>query len=201
MRNRTRLFTMLFFLACVTALAPEVTAQQDDIREWESRRAALERVSEARHRPAPLQRSLILTQRRQDFRRILVLNHRLQKTTAMGGSLDLEFVAKSASEINKCAKRLKHGLALEKAEGSPSNDGTQIETGNDQVSSSLKELGKLIDAFANNPAFKDLRVVNASSLIDAGRELDEIIQLSSDLKRSSSRQASREKAVRESSDN
>jgi hypothetical protein len=189
---------MLFFLVC-TAFPLMVTAQQDDIREWESRRDALNRVAEASHRPAPRGRDLILPQHNRDFRRIQVLNDQLQQAAVRGDGLDLEFVAKSASEINKCAKRLRYGLALQKSEVSSKSTGTQVETEHDRVRSSLKVLGELIVAFVNNPAFKDPKVVNAKSLVNAGRELDEIIQLSSGLKESSSNLASREKTVQEGS--
>jgi hypothetical protein len=199
MKNRARLLTMLLLLVCAAALGPMAAAQQDDIREWESRRDALERVSEARHRPAPRGRGLINPQQNRDFRRIQVLNDELRQPTLRGDGLDLELVAKSVSEINKCAKRLKYGLALQKAEESPKITWAQVETEPVQLRSSLKVLGGLIVAFINNPAFKDSRMINAKSWVDAGRELDEIIQLTSGLKKSSSMLAVREKAVREGS--
>jgi hypothetical protein len=186
---------MLFFLVCA-AFPAMLTAQQDDIREWESRRDALERIAEARHGPSPRVRGLIIPQHNPDFRRIQVLGDQLRQATVQGGVLDLEFVAKSASEINKCAKRLRYGLALQKSEMSSRFPTAQAETEHDQVRSSLKVLGELIDAFVNDPAFKDSRMVNAKSWVNAGRELDEIIELSSGLKKSSSKLASRERSKR-----
>jgi hypothetical protein len=193
MKNTTPLLKMLFFLVCA-AYPLLVTAQQDDIREWESRRDALNRVAEARHRPVTRGRGLIIPQHNRDFRRIQVLSDQLRQAAVRGDGLDLEVVAKSASEINKCAKRLRDGLALQKSEVISKFPNTQVETEHDQVRSSLKVLGELIDDFVNNPAFKDYRMVNAKSWINAGRELDEIIQLSSGLKESSSKLASRERS-------
>jgi hypothetical protein len=191
MKNLARLTAMLFFLVCA-AFPLIVLGQQDEIREWEMRRDALNKLGESRNRPAPRGRGLIIPQHNRDFRRIQVLNDQLRQATVQSDVLDLEFVAKSASEINKCAKRLRYGLALQKSDVSAKVPSTEVKTEHDQVRSSLKALGELIAAFVNNPAFKDSRIVNAKSWVNVGRELDEIIELSSELKKSSSKLASRE---------
>jgi hypothetical protein len=203
MKNRARLLTTISLLLCAGAHAPLAAAHQDperDFRDSEMRRDALNRVSEAPHsRPTPRGRGMAIPERSQDFKRIRALNDELRQQLMQGGGLDLEFVAKSVSEINKCAKRLKYGLALPKPGVSPKSTGTEGETGPDQLRSSLKVLGELIVAFVNNPAFKDTRIVNANSLVKAGRDLEEIIGLSSRVKKSSEKMAAGENALREGS--
>jgi hypothetical protein len=203
MKNRAHLLTAISLLVCAGALAPLAATHQDperDFRDLEMRRDALNRVSEAPHsRPTPRGRGVAIPERSQDFKRIRALNDELRQQLMQGGGLDLELVAKSVSEINKCAKRLRYGLALPKPEVSPESTGTEGEIEPDQLRSSLKELGELIVAFVNNPAFRDARIVNAKSLVKAGRDLEEIIGLSSGVKKISEKMAAGENDLREGS--
>jgi hypothetical protein len=199
MKNSARLLVMISLLVCAGALARPVSGQQDysdkEIREWEGRRDALNRVSESPHsRLTPRGRGVALPKRGQDFRRIQILSDELKQAASQGTTLDLKFVAKSASEINRSAKRLKSGLALPASEEDPERRKSEVGAASEQLRLSLDMLGGLITEFVNNPVFRDTRTVDAKLLIKAGRDLDEIIELSSRVKQSSERSAAREHA-------
>jgi hypothetical protein len=57
----------------------------------------------------------------------------------------------------------------------------------------------LIAEFVNNPVFRDARTVDAKLLVKAGRDLDEIIELSNWVKQSSEKLAARENGDKQGS--
>jgi hypothetical protein len=120
----------------------------------------------------------------EDFTRIQVVNNELVVAAGRSEPLDLKFVAKSASEIRKLAERLRDNLALpelDKAHKPTMEDITET----DQLRSSLSTLGKLIAGFAHNPVFKETNVVDAQLSAKARRDIEEIIELSGQIKKSS----------------
>lgn len=183
-----------------SALAHVVTAQQD--RRGERARAIREREMRAREE-RELQVNLgmlegasnrraeryasrqIYAQISEDFLRLQVVNSQLMQAVSGGGALDLTFVAKSASEIKKRAGRLKDNLLLpepEKGSKRPAGE-AGVEAG--QLRPSLSALGELIYGFAHNPIFKEANVVDVQMLAKARRDLEEIIELSGQVKKSS----------------
>ncbi len=121
-----------------------------------------------------------------DFMRLQVVNNELVLAASRPDELNLKFVAKSASEIKKRAERLKFTLALPAApEGETKHPKTEAEAVPEQLRSSLTTLGKLIAGFAHNPVFKEANVVDARLSAKARRDLEEIIELSGQVKKSS----------------
>jgi hypothetical protein len=206
MKNRARLLTMISLLVCAGAVAPPISGQQGysdkEIHEWEARRDALNKVSETPHsRPTPRGRGVALPGRSQDFKRIQLLNDELKQAASQSTAIDLELVAKSATEIMKSAKRLRYRLALSASEEDPKRRKGKVGAAPEQLRSSLDLLGELITEFVNNPVFKDARTVDAKLLIKAGRDLDEIIELSSRVKQNSEKLAARENGDKSGSKN
>ncbi len=128
---------------------------------------------------------LSLMQIREDFMRIQVVNYELAKAVSHGGTLDFRYVAKSASDIKKRAERLKDNLMLPESGPSPGRLRVEDVQGPEQLRSSLSSLAKLIVGFVNNPVLKDANVIDAELSVKARRDLDEIIELSGHVKRSS----------------
>jgi hypothetical protein len=184
---------VISFVVCLVVLAPPVVGQQgtpmSDFHEWEMRRDALNRVGADRQPPAARRRGGVAPQRRTEFKRIKVLNSELEQAASRDGALDLEFIIKSTAEMNKRAKRLMGSLSLSDPRGRPQPIRTKVEAEPNQLRSALVVLGKLITRFVNNPAFKGARLVNAPMMAQAGRDLDEIIELSSQVKESSEKLA------------
>ncbi|HVF57323.1 MAG TPA: hypothetical protein VM934_14305 [Pyrinomonadaceae bacterium] len=128
---------------------------------------------------------LVFTQISEDFLRIQVLNDELAKATLKDGPLDLKFVAQTTSDIKKLANRLKFNLALPEPEkdGKRPRPGDAAEPG--ELKQSLTALDKLIAKFVHNPVFKDANVVDAKLSAQARLDLEEIIELSGQVKKRS----------------
>jgi hypothetical protein len=136
---------------------------------------------------------LAVAQIREDFVRLQVVNNDLARATSKGGTFDLRFVAKSASEIRKFAGRLKENLALPEPEDSPGTRAAKAEPEPVQLSRALSVLDGLILKFADGLASGGVYHVDARSSAKARRDLEEIIALSEWVKKTSEKM---EKAAR-----
>jgi hypothetical protein len=123
----------------------------------------------------------------EDFMRIQVINNELVLAALRDGALDLKFVARSAAEIRKLAARLKDNLVLpEMEEGTKRFQAEDMQEA-EQLKPAVSALGKLIAGFAHNPVFKEPKVVDAQLSAKARRDLEEIIELSNQVRKSSER--------------
>ena len=158
--------------------------QRELQRRFESE--TIERALAARpRRRAEHERRLILTQIREDFLRIQIVNDDLQKSVPRTGTLDLKALAKFASEITKCAERLKDNLALPEVERAAELPGLKAQTEIEQLRLSLPVLSNVINLFVENPVFGKYRVIDAKLSAQARRDLEQIIKISRQVKGSS----------------
>lgn len=149
-------------------------------------REMMERALEAElSSPSERDLRLALAQIKEDFLRIQVVNHELMRAASRGNGLDLKLVAKSASEIKKRAERLKRNLVLPATEKRPKGLTAEAWGEPEQLRSSLSALDALILRFVSNPVFKSVTIVDAQLSAKARRDLEEIIELSSQLKKGS----------------
>ena len=154
-----------------------------DLRSWNLRILALQaNKNKHKSRPNPQQ---ALEQLQKDFSRLQVLNYDLLRLALSNKTLDPEFVSKSVSEIKKRAERLNKNLALPEPEKSPG----QTETQASQLKPSVLKLGRLIFSFVDNPFFKEASVVDTQLTTKARRDLEDIIELSGEIKKSSEQSA------------
>jgi hypothetical protein len=129
---------------------------------------------------------LVLDQIREDFLRIQVVDRKLTQATAVGDTLDLELVARSAGEIRKRSSRLKKNLALPRPEAPPAERSQfATEPTSERLRISLSDLSNLIDEFVSNPVFEQSKLVDARLSGKARQDIEAIIELSSQIKRSS----------------
>lgn len=134
--------------------------------------------------PAPRPtRQLALTQINEDFERIQIVNHALSQAVASGEELDLKLVAQAASEIKKRAGRLKENLILPEIDEDRRKASDMIEPG--QLKASLVALDRLVISFVTNPGFQSVKVVDTQWSARARRDLEEIIELSGRVRKSS----------------
>ena len=146
------------------------------------------RIEEELRRPAERREpQLALVQIKEDYVRIQEVNRDMVQAATGGAALDLKFVAKSASEIRKRAERLKTNLALPEPEKTAKPAKASAEAGPEQLKASLLTLGRLVALFVRNPIFREVNVVDAQQSVKAGRELEQIIELSGRLKKDSER--------------
>ena len=158
-------------------------------RQWLLRTLKAEPAGEP---PEGRELRLAVTQIREDFVRLQVVNNDLARAASKGGALDLRFVAKSASDIRKFAGRLKENLALPEPE-EDSGRAAKAAPEPAQLSQALSALDGLILKFADGLASGGVYHVDARSSAGARRDLQEIIALSGWVKKTSEKM---EKAAR-----
>jgi hypothetical protein len=129
---------------------------------------------------------LVLDQIREDFLRIQVIDRKLIQATAGGNTLDLGLVARSASEIRKRSRRLKENLALPRPEAPPAErSGTEVEATSERLRIAISDLSNLIEEFVSNPIFEQSKLVDAHLSGKARQDIEAIIELSGQIRRSS----------------
>lgn len=159
----------------------ETTMMSDLEREYNQR--SLE--DQLRRPTARREQRLSFAQISEDFTRIQVINNELVRAAMRDAELDLKFVAKSMAEIRKLAGRLKENLVLPEPTEGPKRLQAEGAPEPAQMKSAVEALGKLIAGFAHNPVFKEPKVVDAQMSAKARRDLEEIIELSGQLRKTS----------------
>ncbi|HEX8773455.1 MAG TPA: hypothetical protein VF735_07580 [Pyrinomonadaceae bacterium] len=169
-------------------------ARERELRDNEMRERAFDLrmvEEEARRHPAVPRREprLDIAQIREDFVRLQVVNYDLSdavsRSSRSSGALDLKLIAKSVADIKKRARRLRDNMMLPETENV--FERPQMEVGPDvrQLKSSLSVLKKLIIGFVNNPIFREANVVDLQLSAKAKHDLEDIIELSEQIKKCS----------------
>ena len=188
-------------IACATVLAAPVCAQRAGmpqpepvdpvkIRQQETtmREIGLRSVG-ARSEEAKDQQHVqaVIDQIKQDYRRIQIVRSELAHVITTHQQLDFKQIAEESEEINKRAHRLQSRLALYKSETDEKNSATQLEFRDEQMPDALVKLCNLIMNFTTNPIFQTLTAVDVQESARARRDLNSIILLSSNIKKSAER--------------
>ena len=126
-----------------------------------------------------------MAQIREDFWRIQLANDDLIGALSNPAAIDSRQIAKTAAEIRTRAKRLKENLALPGPE-KESKFPADVAAGD--IRSSIASLSKLIDSFVNNPMLTQRHLVDATLSLTASRDLEYIIILSGEIRKSAARQ-------------
>ena len=148
--------------------------------EWELRSAEVRRPP-GRRRDAQLAAAQI----REDYKQIQIVNNDLAKLVSGAGALDFKTVAKSVTEIRARATRLKENLVLPEPKAPSERAAPEVGTEPKQLKSALTTLDKLVIEFVDNPIFLQPTVVNVPMSAKARRDLEAIIELSEQIKKSS----------------
>ena len=153
-----------------------------DLRSWNLRILQLQHDKEKNHKPLPRQ---ALAQLQDDFAQLQVANRSMLRAVLIDNTVDPKSIAKSVSEIRKRAERLNTNLALPSTEGTVESSDAEINA--DQLKPSVVKLRRLIFSFIDNPFFKEASVVDTQQTAKARRDLEDIINLSERIKKSSDR--------------
>jgi hypothetical protein len=150
-------------------------------REWQLRNLGVE--------PQPTTRdakrtSALMAQVEEDFKRILTLHNELVRSLPSGKALDYDFVFEATGEIKKRASRLQTTLALPKPEGEDQNQERPPEFSQTQIRDALILLCRRIAGFVNNPIIATPGTVNAQQLAKARRDLEDVVELSGNVRKS-----------------
>ena len=119
----------------------------------------------------------------EDFQRIQVIHNEIVRMLQSDKGLNYDRLASLTDDMKKRGTRLRQNLALpepEKTEGPP----THSETIDDShMKKTIVALHDLIVSFVANPLFKNLGVVDAKVVDEARANLDQIIDVSDEIKR------------------
>jgi hypothetical protein len=125
---------------------------------------------------------LALTQIREDYERIQLVNNDLAQATSDPAQLDLRLAAGSASEIRKRAERLLTNLSLPEMPADLERVRMPAE-GEEHLRPSLVMLRRLVERFVRSPLFREVNVIDAQISTRARRDLEGIVELSGRLKK------------------
>jgi hypothetical protein len=165
---------------------PTDPVQRELQRRFESE--AIERALAARpRRPSDHERRIMLAQIKEDFLRLQIIDDDLKEQAARADAIDLRSVVRSASDIERRAARLRDNLSLPEIAAVSDPDNADADTGLVQLRSLLSRLSKSIQAFAENPLFESAKVVDAGLSAQARRDLQQIINLSKQIRKTGER--------------
>jgi hypothetical protein len=153
--------------------------QQQNQREWLLRNLANqpEEAKDPRHVQA------LMAEIEQDFKRILIRHNELARSLSPGKTLDFDLVSEATAEIRKRAAHLQTTLALTRRDDEQNEDRHQEFT-DTQMRDAVTRLCKQIKSFVTNPVIESPGTVNAQQLTKARHDLQDVIDLSGNLKKS-----------------
>jgi hypothetical protein len=140
---------------------------------------------------------------RRDFEGLQAGYNKIVLATASGERPDSDTILDSVAEVRKCAARLKHNLALPRAQEDGGDGGNEkenhaaerraaVSAGAAGTEEPLRLLRKHIYSFVTNPLFEAPSVLDVEKAEKAGRDLDIIIELSEAIGKSGGRSEKRE---------
>ena len=153
-----------------------------ELRSWNLRILQLQHNKQKSHKPLPQQ---ALAQLQDDFVHLQIVNKSMLRAVLIDNKVDPKSIAKSVTEIKKRAERLNTNLALPETE--PIVETADTEINSEQLKRSVVQLGRVVFSFVDNPFFKEASVVDTQQTAKARRDLEEIIQLSERIKKSTDR--------------
>ncbi len=119
----------------------------------------------------------------EDFQRIQVIHNEIVRMLQPDKVLNYDRLADLTGDMKKRGERLRENLALrepDKANAQPTHPEPIDEA---HIKKSIADLHDLVVSFVTNPIFKNLGVVDATMIDSAGESLDNIIELSEEIKK------------------
>jgi hypothetical protein len=176
-------FAAALLLACWAgpARAQTATNRRDERRvEMETRQRALRSLSGINERPVRKQPDTrpSYQQVAEDFQQLQLSNYSLSGALTAGSELDYKKVEEDAAEVRRRASRLKSALALPVQKGGQGEKKAAPAPGAEGLKAAVAALDALVKSFVWNPVFRNPGVLDAENSTRAGRELEEILRLS-----------------------
>lgn len=176
-------FLALLLLA-TDAQAQQLSRIEQLMREHRSRlyKRAVEEGLRKPPEHAEAEMRLALTQIREDYERIQLVNNELAQATSDPAQLDFKLAGESVSEIRKRAERLLTNLSLPEMPADLERVRMPAE-GEEHLRPSLVMLRRLVERFVRSPLFREVNVIDAQISTRARRDLEGIVELSGRLKK------------------
>jgi len=132
---------------------------------------------------ASARRRSLFPQINEDFQRIQVIHNEIVRMLQPDKGLNYDRLADLTGDMKKRSARLRDNLALpqpQKTDTPPTHSEAIDEA---HIKKTIADLHDVIVSFVANPIFKNLGVVDAKVVDGAGENLDDIIDLSEEIKR------------------
>ena len=128
-------------------------------------------------------RRSLFPQINEDFQRIQVIHNEIVRMLQPDKGLNYDRLADLTNDMKKRSARLRDNLALPQPQ-KPDTPPTHSEAIDEvHLKKTIADLHDVIVSFVANPIFKNLGVVDAKVVDGAGESLDDIIDLSEEIKR------------------
>jgi hypothetical protein len=159
------------------------------MQEMTQRELQLKHVGEERQRPNdPRRAQALMNQVAEDFDRILTLHNQIVRTIAADESLNYEFISEAMGEIRRRSARLQSSLKLARPEHAAENRAPASALNVTETKDVLILLCKQIESFVKNPIIATPGTVDARELERARKDLDSVVELSSNIKKLADKQ-------------
>ena len=125
----------------------------------------------------------LFTQITEDFQRIQIIHNEMVRMLQPGKGFDYDRLAELSDDMKKRGNRLRTNLALVEPEKGAAQRPHPSEIDDNHMKKDIGELHDLIVSFVANPIFKNLGVVDSKVIDSASENLDNIIDMSEELKK------------------
>ena len=147
-------------------------------REWQLRNFGTEPKAVKDRR----QVEALMAQTEADFTRILTLHNELARALASKNDLDYRFVSNATAELRKRASRVQSSLAL-RLTAEEALDLEKTPAKELPIKEELIRLCNQIKRFVTNPSIENPNTINAEQMIQARKDLESVIQMSTRIKK------------------
>jgi len=161
------------------------TVQREQQRQVEMQMIEQALVTEGRAPQVKRYPTAVLEKIRTDFLQIQVADRKLTKASPSSVEPDLKLISELTREIQKRSRRLRENLALPQPATSVVDAGSAVATTPETLRMSVADLSDLIESFVSNPMFEHTKLFDPKLSDKASWDLDAIIRLSDEIKRSS----------------
>jgi hypothetical protein len=183
----TAVLAALLLASPPRARAQLISTRGDERRaEMEQRQRALRSLSRLLNKPDRKESVKRPTYKEvaEDFQQLQVRNYNLAGFLEPGAQFDYRLIEEEAGEVRHRASRLKSALALPYAKDDPDAKRAAEALTPERIKAAIASLDKLVNSFAWNPVFRNPDVLDAENSTRAGRELEDILSLSGQIKES-----------------
>jgi hypothetical protein len=152
------------------------------IREEDEHRRRLEHIrDEGFKKPAvtdPRLKLALLSQIKEDFALIQVLNNEMIRLAFVEKATDYETIAEKAADVKKRASRLRGSIRFDELKDEKKRTNYQEAGDLKQLKISLILLRQLINRFVNSPMFQNPGVIDAQRSTQTSRDIRDIVEIS-----------------------
>ena len=176
-----------WLLLSATALGQVGNGSKIQRQEMEQRELQLSDKGRVSHRELDARDRALMQEMNEDFQRLLKLHNEIVRTIANNDPPNYQFISEAAGEIKKRAAHLQATLGLgkpETAERKREGQNLEAQLGKDD----LVVLCKKIESFITNPIIEVPGTINARQLERARQDLESVVRLSGDIKKSAAKQ-------------